>query len=430
MKKIYLLITLSFTTFIWVNAQDTIRAMHYNLLYYGVNFQSCNATTNDVAQKEQYLRTIVNYYKPDILSCNELGKHDSVVDRLLDSVFNYNGTNSFARAAIGNLSNSGIITMIYYNQDKLVLQSQYSIKTKYRDFVFHKFYYKAPDLSAWGDTAFINCISTHLKAGDTPQDILERKAMVDSLMKHLNTLNTSGNYLLLADLNFYGASESGFQALINHSNPNIRFYDPINQIGEWHENQAFRFYHTQSTRTSGNGCPSTGGMDDRFDFILASSPIVNGPHKHVKYIPNSYKTPGQDGQRFNGSLINPVNYSAPSSIITAMYELSDHLPVLLDLQVGLNVGITELSEEHRLWIQVQNPVLNRQVEMQIYSENEDIANIKIHSVTGTLVMESSSSLHQGTNNIGISVSSLAQGVYLLNVNSTKKHSNVLRIIIP
>jgi endonuclease/exonuclease/phosphatase family metal-dependent hydrolase len=413
-----------------INSQNTLKLMHYNLLYYGANYDDCDETTNNVADKEQYLRTIVNYYKPDILLCNEIGKTPGVVDRLLDSVFNYNGTQDYARAEVSNVSNSiSLISMVYYNKNKVGLASQHGVETDFRDFAFHKMYFKDSDLAITGDTAFFYCISTHLKAGNTPQDVASRKSMVDSLMKYMSTLSTPGNYILAGDFNFYTSNEPGYQALINHNNVNIRFYDPINQPGDWHYNSAFSLYHTQSTRTSSNGCPTTGGMDDRFDFILVSSPLLNGPHHNVKYVPNSYKTPGQDGQRFGKSLINPANYTAPADIINAMYELSDHLPVIMDIQ-RLYVGVDEISKNEGLEIHIQNPAINNEIKMQIYSTLNSKAIIQIFGITGNKLYEEKIDLINGYNHHNLSVNNLSKGVYLLNLSSDNLYSNTVRLVIP
>ncbi len=56
--------------------------------------------------------------------------------------------------------------------------------------------------------------------------------------------------------------------LINFSVEEYRFYDPINRVGDWHNNPSYADIHTQSTHTVYNNCASTGGMDDRFDFIM------------------------------------------------------------------------------------------------------------------------------------------------------------------
>lgn len=81
-------------------------------------------------------------------------------------------------------------------------------------------------------------------------------------------------------------------------------------IGSWNNNDFFASVHSQSTHTSGD-CFSTGGSDDRFDFILTSDEIINGTD-YMKLVPGSYKALGQDGQHFNDRLTgSPQNNSVP-----------------------------------------------------------------------------------------------------------------------
>jgi len=86
-------------------SQDTIRIMHYNLLMYGDNFGGCTSSNNNVNDKNGYLKTIVDYVKPDIVTVNEIYKDSYYHDLILDSVFNIAGVNYYARGNPPNLSN-------------------------------------------------------------------------------------------------------------------------------------------------------------------------------------------------------------------------------------------------------------------------------------------------------------------------------------
>ena len=78
-------------------------------------------------------------------------------------------------------------------------------------------------------------------------------------------------------------------------------------------------------------------------LILLLVPMVSFG-QNIEYINNSYKAIGQDGNRFNESIISPKNYSVPAGIDTALYNLSDHLPVKLDFLIKkIEVGIDEAS---------------------------------------------------------------------------------------
>ncbi|MDA7803014.1 hypothetical protein N8987_00365 [Crocinitomix sp.] len=107
----------------------------------------------------------------------------------------------------------------------------------------------------------------------------------------------------------------------------------MNSPGNWHNNAAFSFVHTQSTRTTDIDGGAFGGMDDRFDFIFIGEDLKSNQNG-AKYINESYKVLGQDGKHFNKSLLDlPINESIPADIINKLYYMSDHLPVLLEIEV-------------------------------------------------------------------------------------------------
>jgi hypothetical protein len=67
-------------------------------------------------------------------------------------------------------------------------------------------------------------------------------------------------------------------------------------------------------------------MDDRFDFVLNSSAIIQ--EGRIKYIPNSLKPFGNDGNHYNDSINQRPNTAVPDSIADALAYSSDHLPVI------------------------------------------------------------------------------------------------------
>jgi len=116
----------------------------------------------------------------------------------------------------------------------------------------------------------------------------------------------------------------------------------VSSPGNWNNNSSYASIHTQSTRSGiiGDG-GSFGGMDDRFDFIFFTDDLVSGANK-LTYVPNSYTAVGNDGNHFNKSInSSPINTSAPTNVIDALYIMSDHLPIALKAYVPLNVGIEE-----------------------------------------------------------------------------------------
>jgi len=332
LNTIWIIILFSFCAV----AQDTLKVMHYNLLYYGKNTSYCTSVNNSVDTKNSNLKIIIKHVKPDIFSVNELDGDEAypVADDatyLLNNALNVDGVDYYNRTTFPK---TYLANTVFYNSQKLKLKKHTPISfTISTDKVFnaYTFYYNAPDLSTTNDTAFITCIVAHFKAGSYSENIQERVLEAGIVMDYLTSLGVAGNYLFLGDLNLYTSSEGAFQKLINPSNSLYKFYDPANQIGDWNNNYAYRYIHTQSTHVSGD-CHSGGGMDDRFDFILASDYIINGTHK-VTYVPNSYKAIGQDGSSFNNSINTTTNTSVPSNVAQALYSMSDHLPVYLELKI-------------------------------------------------------------------------------------------------
>ncbi len=331
MQKKLLATLLSVFISLSLSAQDTIRIMVNNILYYGQFTGFCTQSNNHPDNKDAYLRSILAHDLPDIFVVNEISSNPYYHQRIIDSVLAKISNRVYARASSENISGSNIMNMMYYNTAKLVLQSQHIMQSIVRDINLYTLYYKSPDLGN-GDTAFIHCIGAHLKAGNSTSDEQSRRNQINNVLAWLQVNRQPGNYLIMGDFNVYTVEELAMQALLFNSDPDFRFYDPVNQLGHWNENSTFSAYHTQSTHTSGS-CHSSGGLDDRFDFILASLDIIQG-NKKVKYIEGSYRTMGQDGLHFNQALTDsPYNASAPLDVLFALYNNSDHLPVLLSLAI-------------------------------------------------------------------------------------------------
>lgn len=316
--------------------------MVYNLLNYRNTTNQCNNNNNSPATKENALEIIVDHTLPDVLVCNEVGDSPNGFNAftLMNSALNKNGK-SFYRMANYTNNFSSITNMLYYNSNKLVLEKQNTITRDLNNvnlvrlIDIYTLYYNDNNLALHNDTTRLHIIAAHLKAGNTTADRNERALATEAVMAYLDTINASGNYFFMGDLNVYRATEPSFLDLVAYSaDPSLNFYDPANAVGSWSNNSSFAAVHTQSTRTSGNGCASGGGMDDRFDFILASDEVMNDSDK-VVYIPGTYKALGQDGNRFNQSINSPTNNSAPFFVINALRDLSDHLPVMMDVKVTL-----------------------------------------------------------------------------------------------
>lgn len=184
-----------------------------------------------------------------------------------------------------------------------------------------------------GAAAEVNIYSLHLKASQGSTNEARREEEAEVLRNHLNQLPPTSNIIVGGDTNIYDSGEPAWAMLTGSQADNDgRVFDPINRVGNWHNGTSFADIHTQSTRlVNESDGGSSGGMDDRFDFILVNDDVQDG--EGLDYIPGTYVAWGQDGNRFNQTINVPTNTAVSAAVANALYAASDHLPVYMELQV-------------------------------------------------------------------------------------------------
>lgn len=325
MKKILTIVCLVAASF--VHAQTgNIRAMFYNLYRF---------PDNPPAKREFILKEIFNDYRPDLFMTCELIR-EAGADRILNTALQTENFN-YARAAFTPTAvylDDPLQQMVFYNQDKLTLIRQEALPTQVREINHYTFILNTIDAAT--DSVWLDVFVTHLKASDGAENIIARAKMIDTFVKALTLIPTSHHVLLAGDFNFYSAyTEPAYQKIIDPSNA-IVMLDPIGQPGNWSDNDTFKAIHTQATRTSADGFGiggATGGLDDRFDFIMMSQNLKQSPG--LSYVPGSYKAFGNNGNCFN-KRIDDYECEGPYSLELRkrLHNMSDHLPVVMQLQTG------------------------------------------------------------------------------------------------
>lgn len=324
-----LLVVLLTITFFSIKAQDTLTVMSYNILNYPISNPS----------KADTLKPIIKYVKPDIFMITELTSGSGAAT-LLNNSLNVDGVNYYQQATYFNGPDTD--NMLFYNSDKLVLYSQYEIPTTLRNISEYVLYYNAPGMTAQSDTVFIYCYMAHLKASSGSSNEQQRNQEAVAMKNYMDSRPNIENVIVGGDFNLYTSSEAAHNTILNGGN--VTLLDPINTPGNWNSNSFYANVHTQSTRagTIGDG-GSFGGMDDRFDFIFYNNDLPTGA-KGLTYVPNSYTALGNDGNHFNKSInASPINSSAPTNIIDALYYMSDHLPITIKAYVDANVSVDEIK---------------------------------------------------------------------------------------
>ncbi|TVQ83594.1 MAG: T9SS C-terminal target domain-containing protein [Bacteroidetes bacterium] len=406
--------------------QDTIRVMQYNLLFYGLYTDFCTPENNNVDDKDEYLRTLLGHFQPDIFTVNELGRGAHNLTRIRDNVLNINGVDYFEYATYTNTGNGWFANGLFYDSRKFGLYNEVIVNTVLRDINLYTLYYKTDDLALTQDTVFLTLIVAHLKAGQSASDQQTRTTMVTNVMNYLDDNDYKGNIMFMGDFNMKSSFEQAYQLMVNNPNQDIRFIDPIGVTGVWGNNSDMAPYHTQSPHTGSHPCYVTGGLDDRYDFILATKPIMEGS-MGFQYIEDSYQAIGQDGLRFNQSLINPPNNSQPPEIIEALYLMSDHLPVMLDM-VTVDV-VTSLDHYpfEELSLTYPNPV-GEKLRISLNSTKSGSVILNLYSLTGKLLISESFHYFEGSKSVDINVSHLSSGLYLLKFQSPDGYVSSHKII--
>lgn len=342
-----------------INAQSQLDIMYYNLL----NFPGTTPGRADT------LRKIVQYAQPDLLVVNELSSEEGA-ELILNNSLNMWGIDYYQKAVFTDGPDTD--NMLFYNSTKVGLLDQHEIETELRLINEYILY----TLPIHNDTVFFSVYSAHLKASDGSAEQNLRLAEVTAFKDHLVEKSAVQNVFFGGDLNLYKSSEPAYDAITNLYD--ILLYDPIFRPGNWHNNESYADIHTQSTRTYQFGGGARGGMDDRFDMIFATEDVLNGSNR-LHYMDDSYYALGQDGNRFNESLKSPANFSAPDSVITAMYYMSDHIPVIMSVEV-----LDSASSIHQaaIALEVDYKIIRKSI---VFSNLKETINFKVYDIMGRQV---------------------------------------------
>lgn len=311
-----------------VNGQtfDTLRVATYNILNY---------PGNNSASRNPEFRKILRVIDPDILIVQEM-QSSSGVNEFLNQVLNFGQAGTYSAVAFQDGPDTD--NALYYKSARVSFQGQIILTTALRDING----YIVRPIGVASDSLDFRLYSAHLKASQGFES--DRLAEATILRNHLNALGP-GHYIFGGDFNLYSSNEPAYERLLeNQSDNDGRLYDVIASPGTWHDDVDFAAVHTQSPRLTdiGDG-GSSGGLDDRFDFLLPTYAFQSLPGWQV--VAGSYTEFGNDGAHFGQSVNNGTNFAVPDSIADALHVSSDHLPVYMDIirQVTASPSITLLN---------------------------------------------------------------------------------------
>ena len=319
MKKSKLVILLCLSSQLCLS-QTQIKTMFYNLL----NFSS--APPSD---RLEHLNSILSSYQPDLFMVSEI-ESPKDAQAILDKSFSYTSAKIVQSPFLYNTSGpSYILQHLYYDDDKFTLNYTDQIKTNTRSINHYNLKLNtSPDV-------FLDVFIAHFKASSGEFNENERRYEAEQLIDYLKTFEANSNIILAGDFNMYSSNEKAFEILLNGTEA-FNFKDPINTLGNWNNNAEFNAVHTQSTRISNSQFEdygAGGGLDDRFDLMLISDAIHSNTQS-ISYVEDTYQAWGNNANCFNNN-INSMDCGGKfsSGLREALYQMSDHLPVVMTLEI-------------------------------------------------------------------------------------------------
>lgn len=390
------------------NAQETFKTMFYNLL----NFPLQEPANSRLANLEY----ILNEYQPDLFMVCELNNIDGANSILstIQQTFNPNMAMAtfFTNTSDDNIGDQNDLqNLIFYDSTKFILEFQDIIPTLYRDFNRYSLRLNTTDQAT--DPVFLEVFVCHLKASSGVDNENYRAQMVNDFTTYLNNASnnfSSNSYVMLAgDFNLYTSSEPAFQELLDATNT-VTFMDPANRIGSWHANPSYLDVFSQSTRTTTSLGGSSGGFDDRFDFIMTSNNMDDDTT--LSFVPNSYQVYGNNNnsncynQEINSTSCDGVDFDF--TLRNNLYYFSDHLPVTLQLQTSKTLSTEQFVAQNAILFTHGN-VITSTLNLSV---NNSLINDGVLNIYNTLGQKVKTIAIDDTT-ISEDVSSLSNGIYYI-----------------
>jgi hypothetical protein len=300
-----------------------LRVVNYNIL----NYPGSSGTA-----RAPYFRTVLAPVSADVIVTEEMNAGGPT--QFLNEVLNVMEPGQWATVPFvdGNDTDASL----FYKPAKVQFLGQGAFYPNPVNQLRYVHTYRLLPVGYTSAAAVLRIYTAHLKASEGFE--AQRLAECTGLRDSMNTMPAGTHALITGDMNFYTqAAEPGYAKLLeSQANNTGRVYDLL-PGGAWHDNALLAPYHTQSTCKDGT-CASgaaTGGLDDRFDFLL---PTYNlGAGQGLAVIPNTCLAVGNDGLHLNRNITDAPTIPEGAAYATALKLTSDHLPVRVDLQLPARI---------------------------------------------------------------------------------------------
>lgn len=390
-------------------SQETIKTMFYNLL----DFSEAPPT-----DRADILNSILASYDPDIFMVSEL-QTEADMNLILNQSFDYTEQSVSSAPFVYNTSGFGgnLHQLVFFKTEKMQLLETNQIQTNIRDINHYKFQMNT------ADEEILHVFVAHFKAGQYESNQQERYFEATKFVNYISDLDADSNIIFGGDFNFYSPTEAGFMT-IQYGTLNTDMLDPLNRVGEWHNNATYSDVHTQSTRRSNSNFGdhgAGGGLDDRFDFIFISDNLAEQTN-NIRYVEDTYQAYGNNANCFNDN-INYTNCTGDfdQDLRNLLYDMSDHLPVVMSLETGSN------------FLKVKNYQIKNNVSLLSGNLVDDMIDFKFNSSLIGKKVYIYNSLGQSLGGFTINntfssydISSYPNGIYMLKITDLEGHIKIIK----
>tara|TARA_Y100000817_G_scaffold114590_1_gene89777 strand:- start:79 stop:1587 length:1509 start_codon:yes stop_codon:yes gene_type:complete len=308
---------IAFLSFYYSFSQDTITVATYNLLRY-----------NEDTDRNIHFKKVIDEIDADIYIAQELS-NSMGVSNFLNNVLNSDNEDYLSAEFFDD---NDIDQALFYNKNKFNLLSTTTIPGDPRPILIYR-------LKHIQTEKIFFVFNMHLKASKGSSNEIRRETQVDQLINYTKQMTDDHFFIAAGDFNIYSTDEPAYRKFFESTSTGFgKFNDLIKVEGKYND-PVYAEIHTQSPRTAQFGGGASGGMDDRFDFILFSDSLFFGNKTFL--IKESYTVYGNDGNHYNQAINVTPNTAVGQELADALHDASDHLPVYAEIIFSNDIVVPE-----------------------------------------------------------------------------------------
>ncbi|MEP7028129.1 MAG: choice-of-anchor D domain-containing protein [Candidatus Eisenbacteria bacterium] len=306
-----------------VSPAGAVRIMNHNPLNW--------SGTSGVA-RVPYMLSILRNVQPDIVVLQEM-QDQAGVNLYRDSVLNFLEPGQWVAGPF--IEGPDTDSALLYKPSKWTFLDVVVVPTSLRN--VYRYHMRLAGYTSAEAEAYFYVFHLKASTGFEAQRAYEMRL----IRLDADALPVGSHVMFCGDYNVYTGTEPAFVKALQDTASNVgRMKDPINKVGSWHNSVALAITHTQSPRRLQFGGGATGGMDDRFDFILESYNLDDGVGMDLDK--STYHSYGNDGLHCCDAAINdpPTNAAIGQLNADSLMNASDHIPVVVDVIVPAKLGLS------------------------------------------------------------------------------------------